>query len=379
MGFLKSIKIVLISVCFLFHAAGTVSQNSYYKKDSLISYGVEFIDYGNYKSSKYCYVKIGDQILMYSPDEVSEYGYNDGRVYVAKRVTLRDSVQTVFLERLVDGKFTLYYYKGAGYSTYFVSQDSLTLRELPYRNKERTTNYREKVQDYALACNYVADAARLVGYNRAGLTEFFSRLNKCESKHFPFLRVGFSTGLELIGLVPAGEFVMKNVALMNFRLNAGASVGIFADIPVFPTQFSLFTGAYVSKHAYSYFKRIDNKDVDFLMDNSTVRVPLMLKYSFEEVAGMNPYLAAGGIASYHFRNQSQLFETSYSGYVFSTYSEKDLVMMKDLMYGFVTEAGFGKRLTYRNYLSLGLRYAYLPGSDATLSSSEISLILSVSL
>ena len=106
-------------------------QNEYYSIDSSIYVGVKLIDGGAILNSRICQVKKDGEVVEYSPYEVKEYGFKDGRVYVSKEIQLSDSSKRrVFLERLYKGKANLYYYRAKGIKTYYIETDSGTFNRI---------------------------------------------------------------------------------------------------------------------------------------------------------------------------------------------------------------------------------------------------------
>lgn len=100
---MKYLYILFLIVFFPILAFG---QNEYFSTDSITSTGIKLIDGGDLINSKLCQVKKGDKIIEYTPYEVKEFGFKDGRVYVSKEIQVSDSTIKVFLERLYEGKTT---------------------------------------------------------------------------------------------------------------------------------------------------------------------------------------------------------------------------------------------------------------------------------
>ena len=106
----------------LFFPFALVGQTTYYKTDSLLVVGgFKIIDAGEKLNSQLCRIQKMNKENDLPPTVVLEYGLSSGQVYVAKSIKIDGSEQKVFLERLVKGKITLYYYRGKGRKTYFTS------------------------------------------------------------------------------------------------------------------------------------------------------------------------------------------------------------------------------------------------------------------
>lgn len=103
-------KRVIFSLLILGGPVIGYGQNDYMAlKDSMVV-GIKLQEGHDQLNSRLCRMveKNGD-ITEYSPDEVSEYGFENGRIYVSQTVVVNGSERTVFLERLADGALTLYY------------------------------------------------------------------------------------------------------------------------------------------------------------------------------------------------------------------------------------------------------------------------------
>jgi hypothetical protein len=368
----------LVFVLFILHFnTTTYSQNNYYIRDTVIKYGVKLEIESGKTNSKYCIAKEAGSTIHYTPHQISEYGFDNGQVFFSKRVQLPDSLQTVFLERLIEGSFTLYYYEGEKYKTFFISKDSSVLKELPYFNSKENSNYRKQLAELSSECNQLGDALKLVRYNKIEITEFFKRLNKCESKHFPALRYGFTNGLKLLRLNLANDFYINKLTLMNYQFRAGYNAGFFADIPIFPSALSIYTGVNLSKHGFSYFEHIDENDVDFVLNITSIDIPLAFKYTLP-IVDYRPYLSAGISAIYHIKNKAEIFETRNVNNIIQLGTGYEVSVLDNYQYGCIIETGMEKKLDYRHYLSLGLKYSYVPGNTVSFGSSEFSLTTRIS-
>ena len=68
-------------------------------------------------------MKEGITILKYTPYEVNEFGFKNGRIYISKYI-YPDSIQKVFLERFKKGKATLHYYRNKGGKIFFLEKET---------------------------------------------------------------------------------------------------------------------------------------------------------------------------------------------------------------------------------------------------------------
>ncbi|MBT3208489.1 MAG: hypothetical protein HN704_07245 [Bacteroidetes bacterium] len=94
---MKYSHIIFLIVFIPAHSSG---QNEYFATDSSKSIGINLIDGGDLTNSRMCQVKNGAQTTKYSPYELKEFGFKDGRVYISKEIQIADSSIRVFLKRL---------------------------------------------------------------------------------------------------------------------------------------------------------------------------------------------------------------------------------------------------------------------------------------
>jgi len=67
-------SIFLLSIPF-----SLCAQTDYYIKDHTMTGGIDLIDGGDISNSMVCQVKNGNSVDKYSPNQISEYGFKDGR------------------------------------------------------------------------------------------------------------------------------------------------------------------------------------------------------------------------------------------------------------------------------------------------------------
>jgi hypothetical protein len=84
----QKIHILVVLMAFPFLLPG---QNGYYVKDSAMYYGVKLLDWGAVSNAMFCRVKtLQGEVLQFSPEEVSEYGFLRGMTYISKTIGSED-------------------------------------------------------------------------------------------------------------------------------------------------------------------------------------------------------------------------------------------------------------------------------------------------
>lgn len=350
-------------------------QSEYFSTDSTSTYGIELVDGGDMINSQLCQVKKGDKILQYTPYEVKEFGFKDGRVYVSKEIQIDDSSKRVFLERLNKGNTTLYYYRGKGLKTFFIQKDSTLFVEMPKQGTEE--DYSTQLFNLTKDCSNVSDACKLVSYNKKSLSKLISRYNQCELKPFPHFKYGFLIGYEFLRLIPSSE-QDDNLKYFDYKYDGGFTIGVFLDNPILVSDFSLQIELLLSKHGYSYNKLVDNKDLDFVANLTSLNVPLLFKYAYPSNK-IRPFINAGINGTYFIENETHLYETTINETTIEINYTEIKSMISDFKLGFVIGGGLEYKLNYKKSLFFELRYCnqYNQGDTEFLGGSVFSVLSSI--
>jgi hypothetical protein len=351
-------------------------QNEYISTDNTTTIGIKLVDGGEVLNSRFCQVKEKNKIIQYTPYQVQEFGFKDGRVYLSREIQVADSTKRVFLERLSKGRASLYYFKNKGIKTFFVERDSSFFVEIPKINKDNF-NYKKQLLDFTLDCSNVKDAISFIRYNKKPLTEIINRYNNCELKPFPHLRFGLIAGYELVKLNPAGNNQNDYVDFFDFRYEGGFKTGMFVDIPFFVRFFSLHTELSVSKHGYSYNKLVDNKDLDFVANVTSLEVPLIVRYSYPSNK-LRPFINLGGLVTFNIKNENLLFETTVLNNIIEINDTQNISLIGKYQAGYSVGTGIEYSLNLKKSLFVELRYNKLFDNVGVLNESVINLITGIS-
>jgi outer membrane protein W len=350
-------------------------QSEYFSTDSTSSYGIKLVDGGDIINSQLCQVKKGDKVLQYTAYEVKEFGFKDGRVYVSKEIQIADSSKRVFLERLEKGNTTLYYYRGKGLKTFFIQKDSTLFVEMPKQDTEE--DYSTRLLKLTEDCSNVSDACKLVNYNKKSLSKLISRYNQCELKPFPHFKYGFLIGYEFLRLIPSSEQDDK-LEYFDYKYDGGFTIGIFLDNPILVSDFSLHAELLLSKHGYSYNKLVDNKDLDFVSNFTSLNVPLLLKYAYPSNKN-RPFINIGINGTYLIKNKTLLYETTINETTIEINDTEIKSMISDFQLGYVIGGGLEYKLNYKKSLFFELRYCnqYSQGDSEFLGNSTFSVLTGI--
>jgi hypothetical protein len=350
-------------------------QNEYLISDSTTTIGINLVDGGEIINSRFCQVKSKDKIIQYSPFQVKEFGLKNGRVYLSKEIQLSDSVERVFLERLSKGRANLYYFKSKGFKTFFLEKDSTSFLEIPKQNKDNIT-YTKQLMGLLLDCSNIKDAIDFVSYNKKSLSKIITRYNNCEFKPFPHFRYGLTVGYEFAKLKPVSDNSNMAINYLDYSYDGGFLTGLFFDSPISVSDFSLHIEFYYSKHGYSYNKFVNNKDIDFVANITSLRMPILIRYSFPSHK-YRPFINLGGIATLNIKNENMLYETTVLNNLVEINDIQNTTLLAKYQAGYSFGAGIEYRLNFKKSLFAELRYNNLYDGVKVFNESVINLITGI--
>ena len=228
----KKVALLLATVlCLPVKYAFSQKAGDYIATDSSLSTGIKLEPSLPRFNSQYITLKMKNGSKKYTPDEIREYGFKDGTVFETQKILLENQERKVFLERLVKGTITLYMYVDSEHRTYYIKKDSADLVELG----EDLEAIRSVSQD----CEFMSDALRLASYKRKSLQKLASHYNTCERKPFPYKRFGFLAGWRQMTLAQPSSFANTDIGDISIPSSGSPMVGIFADLPIQMSEFSL--------------------------------------------------------------------------------------------------------------------------------------------
>jgi len=329
-------------------------QSEYFSTDSSTSFGIKLIDGGDLINSQFCVVKQGDKTIKYTPNEVKEFGFKDGRVYISKEIQIIDSSIRVFLERLHKGETVLYYYKGKGVKTFFIEKDSTLFVEVPKQDTDKE-DYSKQLLNLTKDCPNVSDACKLVGYNKKSLSKFIARYNKCELKPFPFLKYGLFFGMVQSKLVLNSSSSDEILLNASFKNDYNIYLGLFVDAPISASDFSIVTSLGLYKSSFSSNTLSNTYVADLLINQTTIKVPLMVRYTIPSF-NFRPYFNIGLNYSYNLRNESVIYKAEIDNNIiqYQTPVKEDLIY--DHQFGYACGMGIQYHINYKRIIFVEVRY-----------------------
>lgn len=334
------------------------AQGGYYLTGTVSNIGVKIVDGGAKENSSYCTVKTRLDIVRFTPDEVSEYGFADGRVFVAKTINYEGVMINVFLERLSMGRLVLYYYHGSKGKSFFIETKDGEISELESIDEEGNS-YRHSLTQYIADFPEGLDAIQNVPYRKEAMKSLFVRYERREHRPFPRFRYGVALSYGFTDLIPQGSNEIMDKA--TFRKDGSFSAGVFADQPIYLSDLSLNVGINISRQVYSLSWTSENGDEDFYATTTSVGIPLLLRYSWPSNK-LRPFLNAGGLAVLNLSNNNILYRTTFIANTTNLEIDKTHYI-SDSYSGFTAGAGVEYRLRGRGSILTELRYSVLWPSE----------------
>ncbi len=380
----KSIYAVLI---FWLLPQLVFSQIGYFKTDTSMNAGVRLKDGGPLLNSRYMQLVKGDEIIKMYPDEISEYGFiksnvpffhkiswlNSDQVFVSKKIIDGDTSKMVFLEQLVQGETNLYFYSDYHDQTFFVENNNDGIVRIPKGEKGSAGYFRNILENYAADCNAVNDAVKLVRFNKHSLSLFIERYNKCVRRPFPHIKFGILAGYEFSKFSGPSIPAVHYLNLLDYTPKGAFLYGLFLDVPIRIPDFSLHVELSHSSHGYLHNERLDDMEIDFVINTSSLKLPVLIRYSYPSVK-IRPFVNMGGIVNYHLKNNTILLETIIHGNVIEYDIIQNAPRPANWQTGYAFGGGLEYDLTYRNTISFEVRHNRLSGDVRSLKLSDWQFI-----
>jgi len=359
-----------------------VGKTTYYIKDGNLVIGGNLVDGGDILNSRYCQVKELNNVLRYSPDEVSEYGFSDGRIYYSKTIELNGTVKKVFLYKMKSGKTSLYFCKLEEGNLFFLSGKDSVLRRVPNKNMNDSISYHDFLVNYMQDCPSAKAGAMRVSYSSLGLKRLLKNYDACKPKYTPFVKYGIVTSLEFKKLIISEKLYHDGINWgFDFRSKLTFLPGIFIDVPLFASDISLHSELTVFKNRYSSTLTDGIKKSYFFGNATGVNIPVLFRYTLPLMKS-RPFINVGGTYAYQWKVNSDMYtSTSNGGTTVNIYLERYTPKISKQVAGWLVGAGMEILVTNKNSLFFEFRYNNNSGlnNQENFNESAFNLMLSYNL
>jgi hypothetical protein len=336
-------------------------QRNYFTTGTQLSVGIKLVEGSDLSNARFCQLIKGDSLIVYTPYEVIEYGFKDGRVYISKMIKTADSTHRVFLKRLVKGNITLYSYKGPGIKTYFLEKDSTFFIELPNHNEEEKDSYKNTLLNLTKEWPGASVATKLVTYNKSSLSALIESYNSCELKPFPFFKYGILAGYGMDKLILSSDLGNEYFNQFKYKYEGGIVLGCFVDKPLHSRVFSLRAEIIYMQNGFSYNYIDGNKDMDIVINTASLNFPILVRYTYPSLRS-RPFINIGGVYAYNFKNQSAFYEANINGSIIEI-NKDETTLISQRQIGLVFGGGFQFNLDYRKSVFVEFRCTKLFGNS----------------
>ena len=347
-------KILFLVIISLF-SLKSFAQRGFYQTDSIAKIGVKIVDGGKISNAQWCIEDRKDSLLRFSPYEVTKYGFNKGKTYVSKEINFSGITKKVFLEQLTEGKIILYFYAEQKFVTYFIEKDSTTFLELPKENKTDNSNFQKQLQELTADFPDISNNTKLVKYNRTSLSRFVNDYTNRLNRPFPHFRFGITGIYEMTKFSLTSNQNIPSLDKIPFSYESSFSGGLFIDVPLFVSYFSLHPEIQYSQYSYSYFTKTDDKDIDFLANISSIKVPVLFRYTFPSKK-VRPFANAGGVFAYNIKNENALYETTFAGNQIEINNLGNTPLIPSFQAGISAGLGAEFKINFQHSLFFEIRY-----------------------
>jgi hypothetical protein len=350
-----------------------------------------WVDYrGLQRNSKVCTFKKNEaaEAREYSPKELRGYRILGGRTYESKVVKL-DSLnqESLFLEVLVKGKASLYYYKLIDQDHFLVEvgnegvtelvESTMTVERNGIKYSGMKKTYRGLLKYLLADCNRINPLIELVELQELSLAHLIRQYNQCMAAggdmSAPYVPpVSFKVGLKA-GVITARAWFPggPNSALEEGYYNAPASLtyGLYLNtlLPRFSEKISFQTEVLYVRNQFDNYKEFKNiyriTRSTIRMDVSYLKVPILFQYTYSK-GKIRPFVQAGAFTAFALKVNSirrNEIEQSYNNVVDT--EEKEAFAIKKFQAGYFGGAGFRYMLKNQRFLFIEARMEKGNGLD----------------
>jgi hypothetical protein len=291
-----------LSIFVLIFSIPVIGQRGYYSLDSVTLVGKELIDFGP-SNSYYCSVSIDDKVLKYTPYEVSEYGFYQGKTYRAFDVVTEENEKRYFFELIVKGNINLYKLRLKGEVTKYYIQvgDSSNLHEVILKKEETQA----LISKYVGNCFEASQNIKYLKPNKYSLSRFLSYFNSCSNYPYPKIQYGFKVGIAKTQFYPIDKSSIY--AIPDYNSDISFTISSFIGIPILSSNLSLTPEIRYKGNQYATSLINDDKSFNLILNYSTLNFPVLFKYSFLR-NGSIPFIILGPVYSRVIKDKATLYE-----------------------------------------------------------------------
>jgi hypothetical protein len=336
---LKKYPFLLIFVCSICFVSRAQKNLDYLiTKDTLHS-GLKLVSGPEKRNAVYISErKANGEIVKHTADEVSEFGFRNGRKFKALTLDVAGQQKRFFFEEIVTGNYNIYFLNTSesGREFYINTGNSTTMVKIP----EKRAEFIALLKQYESACPAYERNYSYLTLTKNALARFHKGNKSCEGV-FPRARFEFRLGVSFVKY-QSQSVIARDASFANHNT---FSPGIFFHAPVEHSNFSFNTGASFTRLRNSTPFTSGGAHYDMSVDQWRANVPLNARYTFFDKKS-RPYLEGGPLYSGYLSGSSKLYQyTESNNNVFIDATSKKV--MSNNQVGFGLGAGFMIRYSDR--------------------------------
>ena len=320
-----------------------------------------------------CYLKSLGNDFHYTPAEVSEFGFSDGRVYFSRFIVIDSIERKAFLQRLVEGKSTLFYYAEGFHKYFFVSRDS---NELILVKKGRKNEFRKSFSELYDSCGIIKKNCFRADYTVGSLSLLTEQFNACKPGFIPVKQPGIKIGIFNAQLAPVKYSGIQYLTSIKFKNSPALLFSVYYDFPINYSRFSFHpeiglqfnesTGSYEESGLY----------VDVKVTTTSVVIPVVVKYTLPG-SGFSMFFSSGLTSKIYVKNNNIFLVASGNG---NSIQIEDVIkngLMSDFDLGYSLGVGFQIPTGIRNTAEFEIRHMsfYGIGNDAKINNIQTGIMI----
>lgn len=371
---------------------GYIITNNFDSIPGYISYRSEV------QNARKCVFKIhpDSSAIDFYPEDLISYKFNDGKYYVSHYFQVENAVKKVFLEYIVKGYRSLYYYKEAGIQNYYIKKDDGEMLKLTYDKKVIDVGGKEVLLDNNaykgiinaafFDCNEVRKDLPEVKLTHTSLIEITTRYNDymCPGKTCevytkkvknPETHYIAGTGYKFCWFRNTNPEFIDQMILSNTGLLLGA--GILRTLPDLNENLSLSFNVDLGQYYFYNYTNVisdtstNNKYYHFRSWYSEFSLDLRHDLQFID---LNPFIEYGPSVLVNFKKDSYMTnESVYDKSVITT--ESPGIGLPSLFAGINLNVGIILKLREENHLLFQVRSSVMIGIKGVTEYSLYSISL----
>ncbi len=272
--------VLFVTGCFMFSSALN-AQNGYYTIGEEEKHGLYIKGKDDYTNSRFCEIRIKKKpepiYKIYSPEEISSYCTNLGRVYVAFDVPQGNTVKRLFLEKLSDGKLITYYLKEKKREVFFVQGENGELIRLK-EGRGKRAGYKTKLAALTSDCDHTKKAVRKLRHTRSSIYKFAEAYNSCGQIEIKRTQYGVLLGSSMMQAVFSKNFSFLEDGAISPYVDNSIALGGFVDFSYKNSKFSMRSEILYEKHEYQVKEEVEGLEATHSISHSTWTLPFLVRY-----------------------------------------------------------------------------------------------------